>query len=124
MDWRAILASQYPHVSGISAFASGGRFRDRHLKSVIIEDDHADPVAQFGDVVVYDESRKVLENGVTYVTLTQKNKSVFVGRALRGQDRLWYLRRFDENDWYGPISEGMLSSAILGRVVAVIKGEL
>lgn len=97
---------------------------ERHQNTVsrlTLNNGHAAPFANEGDVVVYDEAEILLESGAVYVTRTDKSKNPFVGRAWQDTEGRWWLERFARSDAYGPISGDMMKRVVQGRVKAVWK---
>ena len=119
----AVIAAATPAVAVAPSFQR----KPEHTPSTArleTSDDHALPFAQKGDVVVFDENDRSLENGAIYVTRAQRSGNPFIGRALLDTEDRWWLERFGRGDVYGPIGRKMFEAALQGRVMGVWKPNL
>jgi hypothetical protein len=91
------------------------------LSRLTMDDGHAAPFADKGDIVVFDPHERTLESGAVYLTRIEKNGKPYVGRAWLYGDGHWWLERFARRDVYGPIGSDMMQRVVVGRIKAVWK---
>jgi hypothetical protein len=85
-----------------------------------IEDNHAVRLVRPGDMVIYDTVDREPVHGEIFVTLTDKRRRLYLCRA-RKVGKYWYAERFDDRDWYGPMTFGFFRARVQGRATGMCR---